>query len=268
MFQGIFGTWERGAGGGPGLPQFGAYRTELEQISIPELKPLDTSTQATLTSSNERFDDTWPVPVSWVNNMFDQDFWDIRIPHVGQIGARLSPLTFGRRKHTYTNSGARQRMFSDLQPLLDFGAPLLRSNDTLPERAIFNDGGTFNIVEAHRIRNLITAGSTGDIEDESDSETDDVPPTGAERLIIVYNCSDILWTRIIDFLERSRAPLMLGLDDMTYVSEPTFYRYITKRIENLRANPEGSRTAREESITPLELRCFLWRAERDQIYFR
>lgn len=219
MLGGINENIVRSYGGGPCLPYSGVGRTELTQRSFngvmaaPLLKPIS------ILGINpfEEVYDFWPVPVTWIEEMFSQEMWSARVFQFGKSAVGMGPLTWGSRQHSRVHT--RSQWWSDdrLESLWNFTAP--RPPRGAP-RMFFQP--SFDIrLQAARIKAAVLR-RPGDADSNEDSNTTLNVNNQSTPVPIQYNCPDDLWDRILAFFNKNRNPLQLGLDTMGYVSESIF----------------------------------------------
>ena len=96
--------------GGPCVPELGCLRTNWCTKRKTETLEDFESRPAQLEDGEEdtfREYDRFPVPVSWVGNLFQQESWDVLVRKYGDQGTAMGPLTHG------TRSGGTNRWYID-----------------------------------------------------------------------------------------------------------------------------------------------------------
>lgn len=243
------------ARGGPGLPTFGVcyhdwFQAQHSKRLRPHLLRNQGYTTSALSTGCQDYHDIYPVPISWVQSMYQEVTWNILIKKIGTV-AQMGPLTVGTRifsKQDETpddmfNVVASSNMQDHYETLrfrpeldlssLDSGAIIHRA---IQVDKIFNRMGLSpelrEKARASNISLILETGTDGQLNGPNafsyiTANPFDPLPDDEEIPDQEYRCPR--WLEIVAYMCRNRAPLQLALDTMGTLPVPLFYRYIRER---------------------------------------
>ncbi|KAE8454261.1 hypothetical protein EG329_005186 [Mollisiaceae sp. DMI_Dod_QoI] len=235
------------ARGGPGLPTMGVYKTNWfhqdhkQRLAGTLSKDQEYRMPSSAAASNRaKYNDYYPVPVSWVYSMFQQNTWDIVVRKIGSI-AQMGPLTVGTR--LLTQQGPTPDWFS-----------VITADDTIDLSCapyFVPDGSDsvatqkfYQAMEAERIyertgmdpavrrklrasRNTSRTATYGPMQNPITFHPYDPLPDDEEIPPDDFRCPR--WNEIVQYLFKNRNPLELALDTMSTLPWNVFYKYIRER---------------------------------------
>ncbi|KAF8860479.1 hypothetical protein BDZ45DRAFT_688468 [Acephala macrosclerotiorum] len=243
------------ARGGPGLPTFGVcyhdwFQAQHSKRLRPHLVRNQGYTTSLLSINRLEYHDIYPVPISWVQSMFQEVTWNVLIKKIGAV-TQMGPLTVGTRIFTKRDE-TPDDMFNVVPPnnmqdeyktlryrpeldlsSLDSGAIIHRA---IQVDKIFNRMGLSpELREKARASNIsLIIASTADGQLNGPNAFSYITGDPFDPLLDEeeipddeYRCPR--WLEIVAYMCRNRAPLQLALDTMGTLPVPVFYRYIRER---------------------------------------